>query len=501
MNQQIAKILVANRGEIAMRIMRTIREMGKQSVAIYSDVDKLMPFARYADEAYALEGKEARETYLDISKIISIAIKSKADAIHPGYGFLSENPEFAREVEKAGLTFIGPGSEAMKSMGDKTEARKLVGSRGVRVVPGTSKAVEEIREAVEVAARVGYPILVKAAAGGGGKGMRLVKDESELESSIRAAQSEALSAFGDKRIFIEKYIVNPRHVEFQIVADGFGNVVHLSERECSIQRRHQKVVEETPSTALTPVLREQMGIAAINAARACGYLNAGTVEFILGEDGQYFFLEMNTRLQVEHPITELTTGIDIVREQIMIAEGNPLSFSRDDIVKRGHAIECRIYAEDVFNDFLPDTGKITMLREPTGNGVRVDSGVEEGNEISVYYDPMISKLSVWDISRENAIAKMIRALKEYVLVGVKTTIPFCEFVMKSEDFRKGKYSTHFVERNWKKTGEDTNGVGRKELEAAIIVAASRLSGETDHRDNGRISQTTKSKWRDGRFDD
>ncbi|MCL4511074.1 MAG: acetyl-CoA carboxylase biotin carboxylase subunit [Bacteroidetes bacterium] len=500
MSRQIKKILVANRGEITLRIMRTIREMGRQSVAIYSDVDIAMPFVRYADEAYSLEGKEARETYLDIPKIISIARKAKVDAIHPGYGFLSENSEFAREVGKAGIIFIGPRADVIKSMGDKTEARKLVSGYGVPVVPGTPNSIDDLREAKEAARKIGYPILVKAAAGGGGKGMRLVKEESELESSLRGAQSEALSAFGDNRIFIEKYIVNPRHIEFQILADNYGNVVHLFERECSIQRRHQKVVEETPSMALTPELREEMGDAAINAAKACGYSNAGTVEFILGEDGKYYFLEMNTRLQVEHPITEATTGIDIVRKQIKIAEGNKLDFSQKEITRRGHSIESRIYAEDVFNGFLPDTGTLKMLREPVGNGVRVDSGVESGSEISVYYDSMIAKLSVWDTSREHAIKKMLRALDEYVIVGVKTTIPFCKFVLESDDFRGGKYSTHFVEKHWNAEGLKINNFANDGLDAAVIVAASRLKKKSNKQNSTERSEKIKSNWRDGRFE-
>ncbi len=405
LKKELTRILVANRGEIALRIMRTIREMGKRSVAIYSDVDVAMPFVRYADQAFALNGKEARDTYLDIEKIISVARKANADAIHPGYGFLSENSEFAREVEKAGIIFIGPDARAMKSMGDKTEARKLVSSFGVPIVPGTSESIDNLNDAKKTALEIGYPVLIKAAAGGGGKGMRLVGEESELESSMRGAQAEALSAFGDGRIFIEKYIVNPRHVEFQILADNCGHAIHMFERECSIQRRHQKVIEETPSMALTPELRAEMGDAAVNAAKSCGYMNAGTVEFILDQNGKYYFLEMNTRLQVEHPITELTTGIDIVREQIRIAEGSSLDISQEQMTRTGHSIECRIYAEDVYNGFMPDTGILKAVRQPGGNGVRVDSGVETGNEISVYYDPMIAKLAVWDNSREAAIRK------------------------------------------------------------------------------------------------
>lgn len=501
MSRKIEKVLVANRGEIALRIMRTLREMGIRTVAIYSDVDVAMPFVRYADEAYALEGNEARETYLDISKIISIAQKSRADAIHPGYGFLSENSDFARAVEEAGIIFIGPGSGAIKAMGDKTEARKIVGGFGVPVVPGTKEAITDLKEAKAIAKEIGYPILVKAAAGGGGKGMRLVSEESELESSLRGAQSEAKSAFGDGRIFIEKYVLGPRHVEFQILADQHGNVIHLFERECSIQRRHQKVIEETPSMAITPSMRLEMGKAAVNAAKACGYSNAGTVEFIVGEDGKYFFLEMNTRLQVEHPITELTTGLDIVRHQIRIAEGETLPISQEDVTRRGHSIECRIYAEDVYNNFLPDTGVLKTLREPSGNGVRVDSGVESGSEISVYYDPMIAKLSVWDETRELAVSKMLRALNDYVIVGVKTTIPFCSFVLGSESFNSGKYSTHFVQDNWKTDGAEIEALRDADLDKALILASSRLRARSRSAAGTSDDSSKRSSWRDGRFDD
>ncbi len=500
MRKQIDKILVANRGEIALRIMRTIREMGKSSVAVYSDVDQKMPFVHYADETFPLKGNEARDTYLNIEKIISLAREARVDAIHPGYGFLSENSEFAREVEKAGIVFIGPGHVAVKSMGNKTEARKLVNSQGVPIVPGTREPIRDLNEAREAADKIGYAILIKPAEGGGGKGMRLVKEEGELQAAVRAAQSESLSSFGDDHVFIEKYIVNPRHIEFQILADNFGNVVHLFERECSIQRRHQKVVEETPSTVLTPELRDEMGNAAVNAARACGYANAGTVEFILGERGEFYFLEMNTRLQVEHPITELTTGIDIVREQIKIAEGNPLGFIQSEIVRRGHAIECRIYAEDIINNFMPDTGKLRKILEPSGNGVRVDSGVESGNDLSVYYDPMIAKLSVWDNSREDAIRKMLRALDDYVIMGVNTTIPFCKFVLNSKDFQKGTYSTQFVEKNLDNIKTEMENGKKGNLEMAVVLAAYLLKRESRLSGNGMGNYSRKSKWRDGRFE-
>ncbi|HEY9167420.1 MAG TPA: acetyl-CoA carboxylase biotin carboxylase subunit [Candidatus Kryptonia bacterium] len=500
MTRDLRKILVANRGEIALRIMRTIREMGRASVAVYSDVDIAMPFVSYADEAYALGGNDARQTYLDIDKIVSIAKKAKVDAIHPGYGFLSENEEFALAVERAGIVFIGPGHAAIRSMGDKTEARKLVAQSGVPIVPGTSDPVADVQAAVKVASQIGYPLIIKAAAGGGGKGMRLVSERGQLDSSLRGAQSEALSAFGDGRVFIEKYVSNPRHIEFQILADGSGNVIHLFERECSIQRRHQKVIEETPSVLLDDKLREEMGSAAVNAAKACGYVNAGTVEFIMGGDGKFYFLEMNTRLQVEHAVTEMTVGLDLVREQINIAEGRAVDLRQVDVKRKGHAIECRIYAEDVYNDFLPVTGKLKLVRPPFGNWVRVDSGVETGSEISVFYDPMIAKLVVLDTTRDLAIRKMIRALSEFVILGVETTIPFCKFVMESDAFIRGDYSTHFVEESWNGRGAQMAGGKRNGLEVAAILAASELSRNPDETGRQGGTVTKRSTWLDGRFD-
>lgn len=501
--KDLRKILVANRGEIALRIMRTIREMGKKSVSIYSEVDAALPFARYSDEAYPLRGKEARDTYLNMERIVSIAKDAGVEAIHPGYGFLSENAEFARMVEDAGIVFVGPKPETIGLMGDKTEARKLVAGYGVPVVPGASEPVRELSEASRIADEVGYPVLIKAAAGGGGKGMRLVHDPGELEAALRAARSESKSAFGDDRVFIEKYISNPRHIEFQILADNYGKVVHLFERECSIQRRHQKVVEETPSVALTSSLRDEMSKAAVDAARACGYRNAGTVEFILSEGNKYYFLEMNTRLQVEHPITELTVGVDIVREQIRIAEGQRLGLDQERIFRRGHAIECRIYAEDVFGNFYPDTGTIRVMREPAGPGVRVDSGIESGNELSVYYDSMIAKLSVWDTDRNGAIRRMRRALEDYVIAGVKTTIPFCRFVMESDDFKLGDYSTHFVENQWpsgKRTLAEEND---KDLQDALILASVALEKRRNRSDNLAGSDTARldRAWLHKRFED
>jgi len=492
---KIRKILVANRGEIALRIMRTIREMGLLSVAVYSDVDVTMPFVRYADEAYNLNGNEAKDTYLNIEKLIDIAKLSGVDAIHPGYGFLSENADFAKSVINAGLIFIGPQPGAISSMGDKTAARRLAKEFGVPIVPGMENPVTDIEEAAREAEKIGYPVLIKAAAGGGGKGMRIVRSRSELESNISAAKGEALSAFGDDRVYIEKFISNPRHIEFQILADEYGNIVHLYERECSIQRRHQKVVEETPSTALSPEVRREMGEAAVRAAMACQYSNAGTVEFVIDDEGHYYFLEMNTRLQVEHPITELTTGIDLVKEQIRIAQGEKLSFTQEEVVKLGHAIECRIYAEDVYNSFLPDTGIIKFLREPAGNGVRVDSGVESGNEISVYYDPMIAKLSVWARTRDDAIRKMRRALDEYVVLGVQTTIPFCNFVMDSTPFKSGRYSTNFVAELWN-LQPDSNDIP---LEAFIAASVVLKSGRTI--EDGKEAIKIKSKWLDRRFEE
>ncbi len=444
----IRKVLVANRGEIALRIIRSCREQGIATAAVFSEADRRALHVREADEAYELGPPSASESYLHIERILDVAQKSGADAVHPGYGFLAENAAFAEACIQAGLRFIGPPPEAIRLMGDKTVARRMMQEAGVPVPPGTMEAIHKIEEAQLVAERIGYPVLIKAAAGGGGKGMRLVRRPEEFSSAFRAAQSEARSAFGDERVYVEKYLQEPRHIEFQILADAYGRVIHLFERECSIQRRHQKVIEEAPSVLLTPELRERMGQAAIRAAKACGYVNAGTVEFLVDAERNFYFMEMNTRLQVEHPVTEAIIGLDLVAEQIRIAEGHPLRWRQGDIRMHGHAIESRIYAEDPEQNFLPDTGTLVRYRPPAGPYVRVDDGVEEGDTITMYYDPMIAKLITWGCTREEAIERMERALRTYEIAGVRTTIPFCQFVMGHSAFREGIFSTHFVEKHF-----------------------------------------------------
>lgn len=443
----IKKILVANRGEIAIRIMRSCREMGIQSVAVFSDADRTSMHVRYADEAYSIGAAPSSESYLNIDKIFETARISGADAIHPGYGFLSENAFFSRRCRQEGIIFIGPSPESIESMGDKISARKRMIGAGVPVVPGTTEKVTDGAEAIQIIHEIGFPVMIKASAGGGGRGMRLVKRESQIESSIRSSRSEARTAFGDDSVYIEKYIDSPHHIEFQVLADRYGNTVHLFERECSVQRRHQKVVEETPSPLMTPEVREQMGECAVAAAKAANYEGAGTIEFIVDDNLNFYFLEMNTRLQVEHPITESVTGVDLVKEQIRIAEGKPLSFIQSELKQNGHAIECRIYAEDTDNNFMPHSGKITHISEPLGPGIRCDGYVYEGYTIPVYYDSMISKLIVWGRTRDEAIERMRRALYEYRITGVKTTIRLLERIMNAPDFRDGKYNTHFIEKN------------------------------------------------------
>lgn len=444
---KIYKILVANRGEIAVRIMRTCREMDIRSVAVFSDADRTSMHVRYADEAYYIGPSPSRESYLNAGKIIEVALKSKADAIHPGYGFLSENAEFARLCQKNNLIFIGPSPEVIDKMGNKIEARKAMIAAGVPVVPGTTDPVTSEPEALEMIREIGLPVMIKAAAGGGGKGMRLVQEESGILGSLRAARSEALTAFGDDAVYIEKYISSPHHIEFQVLGDQHRNVIHLFERECSIQRRHQKVVEETPSPLLTNGLREKMGGHAVEAARAVNYFGAGTIEFLVDNLQNYYFLEMNTRLQVEHPITERVTGVDLVKQQILVAEGRELPLKQEELRQLGHAIECRINAEDPDNQFTPNPGRIHSITEPLGLGVRTDGYVYEGYEIPIYYDSMISKLIVWAQNRDEAIQRMRRALYEYKITGIKTSLKFLERIMDSADFQEGNYDTNFIEKN------------------------------------------------------
>ncbi len=439
------KILVANRGEIAVRVLRACKEMGISSVTIYSDADQNALHTRYADEIYHLGPAPATESYLKIEKIIEVAKTTNAEAIHPGYGFLAENIEFAQACEANNIVFIGPNSKAIKLLGDKIASKKTMSSAGIPVIPGSKGAVGKEGDVVRIAEELGFPILIKAAGGGGGKGMRVVKKKKELNGAMKQAMGEAQSAFGNPTIFIEKFLDAPRHIEFQIIADGYGNVVHLFERECSIQRRHQKLVEESPSAIMTSELRKKMGEAAVKAVKASKYTNAGTVEFMVDKDKNFYFLEMNTRLQVEHPVTELITGIDIVKEQFKVASGEELSLRQEDVELRGAAIECRISAEDPEQDFAPSTGKIVELIEPGGPGVRFDSGIYEGFEVPIYYDPLVAKLLVWAPTRPEAIERMKRALSETVIRGIKTSVPFHLIVMNNPKFIAGDYDTTFID--------------------------------------------------------
>ncbi|MFN2394962.1 MAG: acetyl-CoA carboxylase biotin carboxylase subunit [Bacteroidales bacterium] len=466
----IKKVLVANRGEIAVRIMRSCREMGLRTIAVYSDADRKAMHVLYADEAYHIGASPSSESYLNMEKILEVAQKSKADAIHPGYGFLSENAVFSEKCQKAGIKFIGPGPYAISQMGDKITARKTMMAANVPVVPGTQAAITSEEEAIKTVQIIGLPVMIKASAGGGGKGMRLVKKETEIKSAIRAARSEAKSAFGDDAVYIEKYIESPHHIEFQILADQHGNAIHLFERECSVQRRHQKIIEETPSPILTPEVREEMGKAAVAATKAVDYEGAGTIEFIVDNNLNYYFLEMNTRLQVEHPITERVVGIDLVKEQIRIASGEKLSYKQEDLKQNGHAIECRVYAEDAANNFMPAPGKVTHITIPYGVGVRVDGYVYEGFEIPIYYDPLIAKLIVWGRDRKDAVERTIRALQEFKIAGVKNSLNFLENIMTAPDFVNGNYTTHFIDENIKHLMKHEAGCD-DDCEDMVIIAA------------------------------
>jgi acetyl-CoA carboxylase biotin carboxylase subunit len=441
-------VLVANRGEIAVRVLRTLREMGIRGVAVYSDADRGAPHLAAADEAVPLGDPAPAASYLDARELVEAARRTGAEAVHPGYGFLSESPAFARAVRDAGLAFVGPSPEAMERVGNKIAARRLLRGSGVPVVPGMVDAEADPARLAAAAEEMGYPILLKAAAGGGGKGMRIVRGPDELAEAARRGASEALAAFGDGAVYLEKLLPRPRHVELQVLADSAGHVVHLGERECSVQRRHQKILEESPSPALDADLRRRMGEAAVEVARRAGYVNAGTVEFLLGEDGRFHFLEVNARLQVEHPVTEMTTGLDLVRCQIEIAAGMPLSFRQEDVVPRGHAVECRIYAEDPAAGFLPSPGRILLAREPSGPGVRCDSGIATGCEVPVHYDPILAKVIAHAPSRDAAIARMIRALEECVVLGVATPVELLLDVLRSEPFRAGRTHTGFLEEHF-----------------------------------------------------
>jgi acetyl-CoA carboxylase biotin carboxylase subunit len=492
------KILVANRGEIASRVMRSAREMGIKTVAVFSDADRNSPHVRYADEAILIGAPAASQSYLSIEKIIHAAKVTGADAIHPGYGFLSENAAFARAVKNAGLIFIGPSAESMEIMGSKLGAKAAVKKYDIPMVPGTDHAIKDIPEAKNIAEKVGFPILIKASAGGGGKGMRIVENPMQFEEMMKMAVSEATSAFGDGSVFIEKYVGSPRHIEIQILGDTHGNIVHLFERECSVQRRHQKVIEEAPSSVLTPEIRKEMGRCAVLVAKACNYVGAGTVEFLLDEKKNFYFLEMNTRLQVEHPVTEQITGLDLVKEQIKIARGEKLSFTQDDLKINGHAIEIRVYAEDPSTNFLPDIGKLSTYKIPQGLGVRVDDGYEEGMDIPIYYDPMISKLITFGENRQQAITRMLRAIDDYKIVGPKTTLSFCKFALQHEAFVSGNFDTHFVKKYF--SPEKLNETNKDEEKIAALIAATLLNLTKKEVNMNNNHQNNRSKWKSNRLE-
>ncbi len=459
------KILVANRGEIAIRVMKTAQKMGIKTVAVYSTIDRNAPHVKFADEAVWIGEAPSNQSYLLGDKIIEVAKSLNVDAIHPGYGFLSENADFAEEVEKNNLIFIGPKSKAIRVMGSKLAAKEAVMHYNIPMVPGVDHAIIDIDEAKKTANSIGFPILIKASAGGGGKGMRVVEKEADFESQMNRAISEATAAFGDGSVFIEKYVTSPRHIEIQVMADSHGNILYFFERECSIQRRHQKVVEEAPSSVLTPELRKKMGEAAVMVAKACDYLGAGTVEFLLDDKHNFYFLEMNTRLQVEHPVTELISGVDLVELQIKVARGEALPMKQEDLVIRGHAMELRVYAEDPTNDFLPSVGHLDVYQLPTGEGVRVDNGFEQGMDIPIYYDPMLSKLITYGKTREESIQLMLKAIDDYKIEGVQTTLPFGKFVFEHEAFRSGNFDTHFVKKYY-----DAAMLKKQQEEEAQIAA-------------------------------
>ncbi|WP_422860360.1 acetyl-CoA carboxylase biotin carboxylase subunit [Flagellimonas sp. S174] len=462
------KILVANRGEIAIRVMKTAKKMGIDTVAVFSEADRNAPHVRFADEAVCIGPAPSNQSYLVGDKIIEVAKKLNVDGIHPGYGFLSENADFAESVEQNGLTFIGPKSKAIRVMGSKLEAKDAVKDYNIPMVPGIDEAITDVKAAKKIASEIGYPILVKASAGGGGKGMRIVDNEADFESQMERAISEATSAFGDGSVFLEKYVTSPRHIEIQVMADTHGNVLHFFERECSIQRRHQKVVEEAPSSLLTPELRNAMGEAATKVAKACDYVGAGTVEFLMDADMNFYFLEMNTRLQVEHPVTEMITGVDLVELQIKVARGEELPMKQSDLTIRGHAMELRVYAEDPLNDFLPSVGQLETYQLPEGEGVRVDNGFEEGMDVPIYYDPMLSKLITYGKTREESIELILNAIENYKVKGVQTTLPFGTFVFEHEAFRSGNFDTHFVKNYY--SPEAIKEKSASEAEIAAMVA-------------------------------
>jgi acetyl-CoA carboxylase biotin carboxylase subunit len=492
------KVLVANRGEIALRVIRACKEMEIGTVAIYSDADKYLLHVRLADEAYSIGAPQPSESYLNIKKIITIAKKAKAQAIHPGYGFLAENPHFAQACEDADITFVGPTSANLRMLGNKLEARRNVQRVGIPIIPGTTKESKSEDDLLEAANRIGYPVVLKAVDGGGGKGIRIVSSQKEIPSALHLAKEEAASAFGSSRLYLEKYIEAARHIEFQILADNFGNVVHLGERECSIQRRFQKLIEETPSPVLTKELRKKMAGAAVKAARTVKYRNAGTVEFLLSPDGNFYFLEVNTRLQVEHPVTEMVTGIDIVKQQLRIAMGEKLTFTQKDVNNVGASIECRIYAEDPYNEFLPSTGTIRLHQLPCGVGVRVESSIFNGMEVLPYYDPIIAKLIVWGEDRHTAIKRMSTALKEFRISGIKTTVPFFERIFEDKNFINGDISTKYVEKFMARTNllvrEKKLSKKIAAITAVMLRVESQESGVRSRESDLKIPDTRLNPW-------
>ena len=499
--KKISKLLVANRGEIALRVLRSAKEMGIATVAIYSEADRLSPHVRYADEAVCVGPPASKDSYLRGDKIIEICHELGVDAIHPGYGFLSENAGFARAVREAGLIFVGPSPEAMNMMGDKLSAKQAVKAYNIPLVPGTDEAISDVEAAKQIAQEVGFPILIKASAGGGGKGMRLVHSADEFEEQMQLAINEAVSAFGDGAVFIEKFVTGPRHIEIQVLGDEHGNIVHLFERECSIQRRHQKVIEEAPSSVLTPALRAEMGRCAVDVARACQYAGAGTVEFLLDDQHRFYFLEMNTRLQVEHPVTEQITGLDLVKEQIRVAEGQPLPFRQEDLTITGHALELRVYAEDPQNNFLPDIGRLATYVRPQGPGVRVDDGFEQGMDIPIYYDPMIAKLVTFGANREEAIARMLRAIAEYQITGIETTLPFGTFVLQHPAFVSGNFDTNFVRDHFSAAvlAPTTPDEGTAQVAAALVAMLMHEKKPASPVAAGETAGAPASAWRRNRM--
>ena len=493
--KKFKRVLVANRGEIAVRIMRSCKEMGIETVAVFSQADRTAKHVWYADEAYCIGGATSKESYLRIEKIIEVAKNSRADAIHPGYGFLSENSHFVRRCNQEGLIFIGPTSQTMDMMGDKISARKQMIKAGIPVVPGTEQGLRSVEEAIEVCCQIGFPVMLKASMGGGGKGIRLIQNKDEVKEAYLTAKSESLSSFGDDTVYIEKFVEEPHHIEFQILGDTHGNIIHLFERECSIQRRNQKILEESPSPFITPKLRKEMGQKAVMAAQAVNYIGAGTIEFLVDKHRDFFFLEMNTRLQVEHPVTEEVLGIDLVKEQIKIAEGQVLALKQEDVRQRGHAVELRICAEDAEMNFMPSPGTIKKIIEPNGFGVRIDSYVYEGYEIPMYYDPMISKLIVWAVTRESAIDRLQRVLHEYKITGVKTNINYLKSIIDVPEFIEGKYDTGFISKYTNTLKNGTVSENEETENVALIAAYIDYIVNLEENRSDKTDNRPTSRWR------